>query len=212
MHPLRLWLVATALLAACDEANQPLEPAAPGSTAPKIPSESPSFARAAQIGNGSGALVTRGTESVAFLVVDQERGLTTVIGPTLAEHTEACVTGQVPERVDFLEVIRPSGGIHLTERGKDIFVTVWSVATDDFCGLLLESPVLATGTAQVVATDNDFTVEAPGANSFGWRSTGTVITVTGGQQHYLAVFREIILPSGERLFPVEQIKLTPQGK
>jgi hypothetical protein len=176
----------------------------------------PSFARAAQGGNGSGALITRGTEGVAFLVVDQERGLTTVIGPTLAEHTEACTTGQVPERVDFLEVIRPSGGIHLLERGKDVFVTVWSVATFDFCGLLLESPVLATGTAQVVATDNDFNLEdpgaAPGANSFGWRAVGTVITGTGSELHYLAVFREIILPSGERRFPIEQIKLTPQGK
>jgi hypothetical protein len=71
-------------------------------------------------------------------------------------------------------------------------------------------------TAQVVATDNDFNLEdpgaGPGADSFGWRATGTVITVTGAELHYLAVFREIILPSGERPFPIEQIKLTPQDK
>ncbi len=69
------------------------------------------------------------------------------------------------------------------------------------CPVLLSLPLLATGQARVVRTDNDvFGSNAPGADSFGLNSTGRLEdVVNGGTVGYTEIFRGMVKPISDEV-------------
>jgi hypothetical protein len=203
-HPLRyppgagLVIAASLLTAACTEHAAPTAPPS-GATA--------SFS-AAPSAASSGAIVVRGTQPLGFIIEDENRGLTSIIGFSAAELRAFCAGGPQPEVVDALTVTRPTDAVQLLFKGADISVVVWPSGSEDVCGVLAVTPPLAEGTAVWVGTDNSFTGGGPGANSFGSHAQGTVTNpATGDALSYLAIVRIVISPDGEVRVPVAAIML-----
>jgi hypothetical protein len=203
-HPLRyplgagLVIAASLLTAACTEHAAPTAP----------PSGAAASVSAARSATSSGAIVVRSTLPLGFIIEDENRGLTTIIGFSAAELRAFCAGGPQPEVVNALLVTRPTDAVKLLFKGADISVIVWPFVSQDVCGVLAVTPPLAEGTAVWVTTDNSFSGGGPGANSFGSHAQGTVTDLaTGDALSYLSIVRGVVSPDGEVRFPVVAIKL-----
>ena len=180
--------VASALTVGCAEQRSPLAPAE-GLTDALRPVGSRGSAS---------SLVERGTVNFGFLIVDQARGLTTVIGNSFDELAVLCAGGEAPAEHDAVIVIPPTEAIKLLVTNAEAEVIVWQFASGDFCGELATTPPYAEGTARLTYVDNeatDFPV-GPGGNAASVLGRGTVTTVGSGEKlHYNAIVH-IVLPPG----------------
>jgi len=152
--------------------------------------------------SGGGAFVMRQELPSAVFLVDQDAGLTLFLGGTLQDLAEACAIGGTPEPIDWETVLRPTGALHVLAKGTQDAV-VWGVASDGFCEDLLVTTPLATGQARSVYTDNDYTVNGPGGNSFGARIYGMLNGAQPGEVfHLLSKWRLVINGDGQPLEPI----------
>jgi hypothetical protein len=190
-------LALTLVLAACDEPTitSPAHTSAPA-------------ARSAGAVRTSGAFVFRGEVPSALLMIDYDRELTLVIGPTAAQLQGICATGIAPETVSEHDVLGPDGTLHLLVKAKSLPAVVWSVLTVDPCADLQGVTPLAEGIAQGKYTDNDFLGTSQGGGSFGMTAQGRLIeTATGRPVQLNAKFRNVFLPDGTIKLPVIDIIL-----
>jgi hypothetical protein len=170
-----------------------------------MPSESstnippPSF-RTVQNPEGPGAAVFRFNDLFFTVIVDFERGLTTVLGATPDEHLAACQSGLIPEQASFQQILRPGADsvVKLSIKGAEMGVTVWQATSFDICGELASVPFLAGGTARVRLEDNDAFGSRTRGNAFGVRAHGTVTSFTTGEELDLLVrYQALLLQTGE---------------
>jgi hypothetical protein len=185
-------LIATAALASgltlgCDDQPAPSEP----------PTHLPPSFRTAQ-SESSGARVFRFDDVFFWVIVDAERGLTTVLGATPEEHVAACQSGLIPEEASYQDVVRPGGVTKRQVKGAEMGVTIWAAASFDICGELSAFPFFAAGTARVRYVDNDAFGSQTRGNAFGVRAHGTVtILATGEERNLLAKYQAVFFRSGE---------------
>lgn len=157
----------------------------------------PSF-RTARNPDGPGAHIFRFHEVFFWVIVDFERGLTTVLGATPEEHIAACQSGLIPEEASWKDVVRPDGTIKRDVRDGEMGVTVWQVASPDICGELAAVPIYAGGTARVRYGDNDADGSQTRGNAFGVRAHGTVTTLDSGEElDLLAKYQAVFFRTGE---------------
>ncbi len=185
---LRAVTLASALILGCGEQPPPSEP---------DPRPQPSF-RTEQNPDGPGALIFRFNELFFWVIVDSDRGLTTVLGATPEEHLAACESGIPPEEASWKDVVRPDGTIKRQVRGGEMGVTVWQAASGDICGELAAVPIYAGGTARVRYVDNDGEGSLTRGNAFGVRAHGTVTTLdTGEEFDFLAKYQAVLFRTAE---------------
>jgi len=185
--PLSIAAFAGTLVLGCGEQPFPSEPATSSLTL-----------RAAQNAEALSARVFRFNELFFWIIVDFERGLTTVLGATPEEHVAACQSGIPPEEASWKDVVLPSGVIVRQVKGAEMGVTIWAATSSDICGELMAVPFLAGGTARVRYVDNDAQLSLTRANAFGVRAHGTVTNlVTGEEFKLLAKYQAIIFRDGE---------------
>lgn len=134
------------------------------------------------------ASVNRFTAGFFDFFLDQSQNLVAVVGLGHEQLAAFCANEDVTfDQVRFLEVTRPDGSLKITSHGRPR-VTVYSGAgISDLCELADATP-LATGRAQVTATDNDFFVSLNRTNSFGRSLVGTA-TGPGGRFKVRGSFR-----------------------
>jgi hypothetical protein len=184
-------------LAGCDQAASP--------SAPDTPLADAASARAART---DGALVFHGRVPGALLMVDFDRERTLIVGHTVAQLAEICITGVPPEEVTEHDVFGPNGVLHLLVRADALPAVVWSVLSFDPCTDLQGVAALAEGVAHAVYTDNDFFDSGKGAGSFGLTAQGRFTeTATGLPVKLNAKFRNVFLPDGTIKAPVVDIIL-----
>ena len=130
----------------------------------------------------------------AFFIVDAVRGIMSFHGQnvTLAEFCAGDRDFDTMNR-QFIEV--PSGSVATLFTSADHHVWIYPAAPFD-CAILPGLHLIAAGEARLVRTDNDLLgFGGPGANSFGWTSTGWLVdAVTGAPRHYTETVRAIIKP------------------
>lgn len=189
-------------LAACTESATP-----PGTLLD--PSSNPTGS--ARSGSGRGAVIQRGLLNLGFIILDETRELTSVIGLTQAELADFCLTGNTqPHLVEFFDVIRPTGAVKERWKGEDVPAAVWPFLSDDLCGRLASTEPSWEGTTDWQGTDNEVfgLGEGPGANSFGLQAHGRVTNLqTGEELDYQAVVRVVDSPTGDFRIVVSDIKL-----
>jgi hypothetical protein len=180
-------VLSTALVFGCDEQPVPSEPVA---------TLQPSFSTQLK-SDSSGARVFRFNDVFFWVIVDSERGLTTVLGATPEEHLAACQSGLIPEEASFKDVVRPGGVVKRQVKGAEMGVTIWAAASFDICGELMAVPFLAGGTARVRYEDNDAFGSQTRGNAFGVRAHGTVTTLaTGEELRLLAKYQAVLFQNG----------------
>jgi len=183
--------LASVLAAACmDQA-----PTAPQGAARSLPS----------------ADVSRPTVDFAWVVIDEERGLTAVLGATAEENAAACQSGLFPEQITYLWVDRPDASVKLLGKDKAMGVTVWPSPSGDICGELLGLTPLATGRARVMYVDNDAFLSRDRTNAYGVRARGSLTSpATGGAVAVAVRFHAVWHPQAD--FPdvkASEIRLSP---
>jgi hypothetical protein len=185
--PVPMAVLSIALVFGCDEQPVPSEPVA---------TLRPSFSTQLK-SDSSGARVFRFNDLFFWVIVDSERGLTTVLGATPEEHLAACQSGLIPEEASFKDVVRPGGVVKRQVKGAEMGVTIWAAASFDICGELMTVPFLAGGTARVRYEDNDAFGSQTRGNAFGVRAHGTVTTLaTGEELRLLARYQAVLFRNG----------------
>ena len=132
-------------------------------------------------------LVSRPTVDFAWVVIDEERGLTAVLGATAEENASACQSGLFPEQIQYLQVERPDSSLKLLGKGRTMGVTVWPSPSGQICGDLLSITPLATGRARVMYLDNDAFLSRNRTNAYGVRARGTLTSPATGDDLRLLV-------------------------
>lgn len=177
------------------------EPQSPTPTA-SSPLPSPASLAFARGGNGSGAIISRGTLAIGFLIPDEEQGLTTVGGLTFGDLGLFCVGEATLPEFAALFVEKPTGAVKILVKEQPLPVLVWQFVSDDLCGLLATTEPYAEGTAGLTYTDNDvsdFPV-GPGGNSSYFRARGTVTVVATGEELQYQAFSHNTFPRGATSF------------
>jgi hypothetical protein len=181
-------MLSSALVFGCGEQPAPSEP---------VTTLRPSFITQ-QKSDSSGARVFRFNDLFFWIIVDSERGLTTVLGATPEEHLAACQSGLIPEEASFQDVVRPGGVVKRQVKGAEMGVTIWAAASFDICGELMAVPFLAGGTARVRYVDNDAFGSQTRANAYGVRAHGAVTTLaTGEELDLLARYQAVFFRNGD---------------
>ncbi len=179
--PIASVVVCLAATVACQDLGAPgaVAPAFSFSNGPRTPGASP---------------VIRVEGRNAFFIVDDARGIMSFHGQnvTLAEFCAGERDFDTMNR-QFIEV--PSGSVVGLFTSADHHVWIYPAAPFD-CAILPGLSLIASGEARLVRSDNDLLgFGGPGANSFGWTSTGTLSdAVTGAPRHYTETVRALIQP------------------
>jgi hypothetical protein len=194
--------LATALLLGCAEA-----PIAPNGD---LTESRPSFSSVKNAAS-RGAVVVRGLVALGFIMLDERKELTSVIGLTGAELADFCTTGNTqPHLVEFMDVNRPTGTVKESWKGEDDPVIAWPFLSDDLCGVLAATAPRWVGTTDWQGTDNEVfgLGEGPAANSFGLQAHGEVTdSETEEILSYQAVFRLVVSPDGEEVIGVPAVHI-----
>ena len=149
--------------------------------APTTPSDA-EFA-AAEVTHGPFAMYVRLSDG----------GYSVYIGMTQEELATSCATGGSLSATPWEEVAVYRGQndkLHVREKGRDLPVVVYRAPFYEVCDETL--PVFASGTANVVYTDNDWFLDGPGVESFGFTANGIVTTPTGDDYRLHAQQRTIV--------------------
>ncbi|MDQ3208735.1 MAG: hypothetical protein M3Q37_09035 [Gemmatimonadota bacterium] len=185
-------LLMGALVLGCTEIQEPTSRVGNTSTL------SPAFARGGS--GGGGAILARGSLLTGFLIVDEERGLTSIIGvpaDEIAGLIDCGGTGET-EPLGILSVTRPTGAIKFLLKSEESTVLVWQFVSFDLCGVLATTPPYAEGTARVRLTDNDVEFPIlPGGNAATTRAVGSVtVAATGEELGYRAFVHSLVKRGG----------------
>jgi hypothetical protein len=158
-----------------------------GTTAPPEAGPLASFA---------GARVEGTSLDFAVRVSDPASGLSVYAGGTAEEFAAYCATGsfEADSRWQDLAVTRPRGALHAVDKGRPVPVVVYRAVYYEVCDGT--APVYATGTADIVSTDNDYYLAGPGGESFGFQGSGIVTASSGERLRLHLVARVIIHPDG----------------
>lgn len=114
------------------------------------------------------------------------------------------------DEVSIQQVTRPDSSAKVTIRGS-VRVIVYSIGrASELCDLTAVSP-LATGTAQLTVTDNDFFVSLNRTNSFGLKLTG-IASGDGGRFKVQALSRATIKRNGEFAIRNLRFRVKPIGR
>jgi hypothetical protein len=140
-----------------------------------------------------------------FIFTDEARGLTTVLGNTVAELPGVCAGAIGPETISILEILRPTGAMKIVWEDHERPVVVWPIVSFDLCGVLAVTPALAEGTASLRFVDNDLFVTGPGANSSSVHSVGKVTNLQTGELLNYRLFARFLLLPGQ---PFEDARST----
>jgi hypothetical protein len=150
--------------------------------------------------NGPGAPgasgVIRFVDGIGFFVTDYDRGLTAFHGSstTLAEFCAGAPP--VPDPLSVQLISSPSGALHALFTAPAHHVLIYP-ASPPGCAFWATLPLLASGQAKLIRTDNDLVDAGPGANAFGWQANGVLTDrVTGSAVRYSEVARMLVPPSG----------------
>jgi hypothetical protein len=195
--------LASALALGCTDRPVPTGPA--GSLPASLPTNrSP---------DGWGALVSRAPDDFSALIIDEERGLTALLGSTPEEIAPACLSGMEPESTLTQLVIRPDSSVKAVAKGRELGVTVWAALSGDLCGELVGVTPLASGTARVIYVDNDAFLSFERANAFSVRAHGTVTSLATGEEFRLLVrFHAVWFPNEPAPeVQVSEVQLSPTG-
>ena len=114
-----------------------------------------------------GAIVSRGELLIGFIVIDEERVLTSLISVPSDEIPGliSCGGAGETEPLDLLSVTRPTGANKFLLKSDEFAVVVWQFVSGDLCGALATTEPYAEGTARFRYTDNDFDFPLePGGN------------------------------------------------
>jgi len=165
---------------------------APGDDA--SPQSAPLFAAGPSHPGRSGIL--RIGDEIGFFVTDAERGFTAFhgLGAPLAE-----ICAGAPPALDSFDLqllFSPTGALHALFVQKAHNVWIYP-ASPPGCTAWSELPLLASGTARIVRTDNDLTAVGPGANAFGWQATGTLAGPGGERISYAETVRLVVEPHAD---------------
>lgn len=157
------------------------------------------------------AQVSRPTLDFAWVVIDEKRGLTAVLGATAEENAAACQSGLFPEQISYLWVDRPDSSVKLLGKSREMGVTVWPEPSGDICGELLSVTPLATGRARVMYVDNDAFLSGNRANAYGVRAHGALTSpVTDEQLKLLVRFHAVFHKQAQAPeVEVSEIRLSP---
>jgi hypothetical protein len=171
-------------------------------------------------GNPGNSGVIRFTDGMGFFFIDDQSDLMSFHG-IQTPFAELCA-GSPPvfDPLDIQLIFSPTGTLHaiITAEAHTVFITPAAVFPDPHhigladCPILLSLPLLASGQARVIRTDNDiFGSDAPGANSFGLNSTGMLEDmVSGGTVGYVEVFQGLVMPNSDEVNVVKlSITLSP---
>ncbi len=193
--PLPGLLAAVAFAGGCAEPQLLTSPGdAPAASASPAPVQ-------AAVSSG-GAVISRGTLATGFIVIDQERGLTTTIGVTFEDLGRLCAGVETLPAIAALFVERPTGAVKLLLKDKALPVLAWQLVSDDACGVLATTEPYAEGTAGLRQTDNDvseFPV-GPGGNASILRAVGKAVVLETGEALSYQVLSRTFLPRGATSF------------
>lgn len=167
---------------------------------------------------GKGAVVVRFQDQMGFFIADPKSGLLSFHG-TEATFAEICSGAPFSfDDLDIQMIVNPAGPLHFLFTASDHHVVIYPstslpdpnhIGPED-CPILVALPVIASGTARLVRTDNDITVAGPGANAFGWMCNGVLTeTATGLPIQYHEVARALVLPGSSEL---RELQITIQLK
>lgn len=128
----------------------------------------------------SGPYVVRSERGYAIFYVDPRTGVSAIHGVDIVEF---CTSGATFDVVEFQRITLPSevGRFIDVLRGDDLTTSVWPFPTFS-CALYTTTDPLATGTVDLVLTDNDILPNGGGGNwnAFGWQTHGRLSTDSEG--------------------------------
>lgn len=160
-------------------------------------------------GNGPenpGPIVFRFDDVGGFHMADFKSGLGVIHGGDVVEFCQTGSTEFDPILVQEVDVPDDFDRIINQVVGNDMPTTVWPFPVFD-CGLFTTVDPIATGTADLINTDNDVNVsDNPNANSFGLSSHGKV-TTDGGEELNLHTHFRAIIKDGEFTLLTEKVNL-----
>jgi hypothetical protein len=158
--------------------------------------------------------VSHPTVDFAWIIIDEERGLTAVLGATAEENAAACQSGLFPEQITYLWVDRPDNSVKLLGKEREMGVTVWPSPSGDICGELLGLTPLATGRARVMYVDNDALLSRDRTNAYGVRAHGTLASPATDEPVKLEVrFHAVWHPQADAPdVKASEIRLRPGGE
>jgi len=164
--------------------------------------------------------IIRFTDGMGFYFIDYQSGLMSFHG-IQTSFAELCV-GSPPvfDPLNIQLIFSPTGTLHALISAEAHTVFIYPAATFPDpnhigladCSILENLPLLATGQARVIRTDNDiFGSDAPGADSFGLNSTGMLEDiVNGGRVGYTEIFQGLVMPYSDQVNVVKlSITLSP---
>jgi hypothetical protein len=164
--------------------------------------------------------VLRIQDAVTSFFIDYESRLMSFHGiqTTLAD----ICTGTPPafDPIDIQLIFSPAGTLHFLATADSHTVHIYPAAIfpdpnhvgPADCPILVGLPLLATGQARMVRTDNDlFGSPAPGSDAFGMSSTGMLDdVVNGGTVGYTETFEAIVFPHTDEVTLINlDIRLNP---
>jgi len=139
----------------------------------------------------SGPNVVRFEDTFAVFYSDARKGLSVTIG---ADVVEDCNGNFEPELVSIQEIRVPEDANRIIGilKGDDLMTTVWPF-TDFDCGLFTTEEPVATGTSDLVLTDNDvlvfLTPDNVNWNAFGFTAHGLLTAQDGSDVRFNGVQR-----------------------
>lgn len=161
----------------------------------------------------SGPIVMRDqTNNFAVFYADTKAGVGTIHGFDVVDFCTPPI-GTTFDLLDRQRVFTPTEAAAVNEllQGSDVTTSVWPF-TNPTCNAFLTTTPLATGTVDIINTDNDFFAflrfSPARANAFGWNANGQLDLSGGGTGQFSGHFRAVFKP-GESFKVVRKIILTP---
>ena len=183
------------LLFSCEEADTMLERNTSGSEEVALDSE---VLRNNSIGNAparSGAIVTRDDEVIAILFIDYRRGLTASVGVDNALFCNPFPNEDAFQMIPTLKVDIPNDPdrFKVLQKGSAYFEIYEGVINEFLCDFIQKAPLVASGEADVVLTDNDLTINerenSRNKNAFGFTAKGTLTDQNANPVNFKANYR-----------------------
>jgi hypothetical protein len=155
--------------------------------------------------------VIRFADGMGFYFIDYQSGLMSFHGIQTPWAKLCAGSPPVFDPLDFQLIFTPTGTLHalITAQSHTVFVYP-AVAFPNpnhiglaDCPILKNLVPLANGQARMTQTDNDiFGSDAPGADSFGLSSTGTLSDIHNDTITYSEDFRGMVLPDADEVVVV----------
>lgn len=171
---------------------------------------------------GPGAWIIRHDEEMAWGFYDNETGLMLLLGVNDFDIFCNNPVGGA-DIISIKDIYLPNADPNLRrlialQKGTDFTAIVWQTDSwpSDFCGFINSESPLATGTAKVIYTDNDFYAWAqdnPNSNSFSYKANGTLVG-QDGKVYKLNLVDHVIWDGDDysKYKEVLKLQLTPTGK